>query len=75
MRRIFKILTYFLAAIGVCTASLVCFILIYPVFHGDFAPTPGRASSAPEKAGVSRDGAQTDQESAGLAKAGTDGSV
>ncbi len=47
MRRIFKILTCFLAAIGVCTAALVCFILLYPLFHGNFSPNQQNAS--PEK--------------------------
>ena len=37
MKQIFKILTCFLAVIGVCTAALVCFILIYPIFNGDFS--------------------------------------
>ncbi len=46
MRKILKLLTFILAAIGVCTAALVCFILIYPVFYGDFSSKEARVPKA-----------------------------
>lgn len=38
MKKILNLLTAFMAVIGVCTAALVCFIIIYTNINGGFTP-------------------------------------